>query len=84
MQTRIHKTHHAPDLGEATTFPLIILFASLHGSHIQMAFCPGTPKWESWLPNGSPEIPIVRTLVTLGVHNFACKPLIVLRFEAKL
>jgi hypothetical protein len=25
-QTRTHKTHHGPDLGEATTFPLYIIF----------------------------------------------------------
>ncbi len=31
-----HKTHHGPDLGEATTFPLIIYFVALHGHHIQM------------------------------------------------
>jgi hypothetical protein len=42
-----HNTPHRPDLGEATTFPLIVFFAPLHGGHIQMAFCPRTPKWES-------------------------------------
>jgi hypothetical protein len=42
-----HKTHHNLDLGEATTFPLIVYFASLHEGHIQMVFCPETPKWES-------------------------------------
>ncbi len=36
--TRTHKTHHGPDLGEATTFPLIIYYVTLHGTHIQMAF----------------------------------------------
>ncbi len=36
-----------PGLGEATTFPLIVYFAPLHEGHIQMAFCPETPKWES-------------------------------------
>jgi hypothetical protein len=46
-QTRIHKIHHAPDLGEATTFPLIIYFVPLHEAHIQMTFCPETLKWES-------------------------------------
>jgi hypothetical protein len=45
-QPRTHKTHHSPDLGEATTFLLIVLSAILHKGHIQMAFCPGTPKWE--------------------------------------
>jgi hypothetical protein len=50
--TRTHKTHHGPDLGEATTFPLIVYFVTLHGAHIQMAFHswdsrdsrPGVPK----------------------------------------
>jgi hypothetical protein len=32
------KTHHSSDLGEATTFPLIVYSAPLHGAHIQMAF----------------------------------------------
>jgi hypothetical protein len=39
-----------PRLGEATTFPLIIYYATLHMNHIQMVFCPG-----------SPEIPTSRT-----------------------
>jgi len=46
-QTWIHKTHHNPNLGEATTFPLIVYFVPLHDAHIQIAFCPRTPKWES-------------------------------------
>jgi hypothetical protein len=45
-RTQIHKTHHGPDLGEATTFPLIVYFVPGHGVDIQMAFCPVTPKWE--------------------------------------
>jgi hypothetical protein len=43
-----HKTHHGPDLGEATTFPLIVYFVPLHGGHIQMVFCPGTRNSHSW------------------------------------
>jgi len=43
-QTQTHKTHHSPDLGEATTFPLIVDSMPLHEAHIQMAFCFGTPK----------------------------------------
>ncbi len=31
---KIHKTHHSLDPGEATTFPHIIFFASLHDTHI--------------------------------------------------
>jgi hypothetical protein len=37
-QTRIHKTHHNPDLGEASTFPLIVYFVPFHEAHIQIAF----------------------------------------------
>jgi hypothetical protein len=33
--------------GETITFPLIVYFAPLHEAHIQMTFCPRTPKWES-------------------------------------
>jgi hypothetical protein len=46
-QIRTHKTHHDPDLGEATTFPLIVYSVLLHEAHIQMTFCPKIPKWES-------------------------------------
>jgi hypothetical protein len=42
-------------------------------THIQMAFCPR-----------SFEIAKVRTLATLGPHNFAKRPLIEMRFKAKL
>jgi hypothetical protein len=45
-QPRTHKTHHGPNLGEVTTFPLIVFFIAFHGGHIQMAFCPGIPTWE--------------------------------------
>ncbi len=46
-QTQTHKIHHGPDLGEATTFPLIVYFVALHEAHIQMTFCLKTPKCES-------------------------------------
>jgi hypothetical protein len=57
--TRTHKTHRGPDLEEATTFPLIVFFATLRGDYIQMALFPGTPGtpgqesrnpalWDSW------------------------------------
>jgi hypothetical protein len=46
-QIRTHKTHRDPNLGEATTFPLIVYFVAGHGTNIQMAFCPKTPKGES-------------------------------------
>jgi len=38
MQTRIHKTHHNPDLEEAITFPLIIVFVPGHGASTKMSF----------------------------------------------
>jgi hypothetical protein len=41
---KIHKTHHSPNLGEATTFPLTVLFVPSHGPCTQMSFCLGTPK----------------------------------------
>ncbi len=47
MQPQIDKIHHSLDFGEANTFPLIVFSVALHGGHIQMAFCPKTPKWES-------------------------------------
>jgi hypothetical protein len=36
-----------PGLGETTTFPHIVHFVPLHGTHIRMAFYPRTPKEES-------------------------------------
>ncbi len=39
-----NKIHHGSDLGEATTFPLIVFFVINHQSYIQMSFCLGTPK----------------------------------------
>jgi hypothetical protein len=44
MHTQIHKTHHDPYLGEATTFPLIVFSMLGHGACTQMSFCPITPK----------------------------------------
>ncbi len=32
-QTRIHKIHHDPNLGETTTFPLIVFCACPRGQH---------------------------------------------------
>ncbi len=45
-QTQTHKTHHNPDLGEATTFPPIVFSVPGHGANTQMSFCPRTPKLE--------------------------------------
>jgi hypothetical protein len=47
MRTQTYKIHHDPELGAATTFPLIVYFVPRHETGIQMAFCPRTPKWES-------------------------------------
>jgi hypothetical protein len=44
MQTQIHKIHHDPNLGEATTFPLLVLSMPSHRACTQMSFCPKTPK----------------------------------------
>jgi len=38
----------------------------------------------SRLPNGSPKIPKVGTLATLGAHNFVCRPPIEMRSKSKL
>jgi hypothetical protein len=48
-----------------------------HGTSIKMSFFLG-------LPSGSPEIPKLGTLMSLGVYNFLYKPLIEMRSEAKL
>jgi hypothetical protein len=62
-QIRTHKTQHGPNLGEATTFPLKLYSVPLHEVHIQLVFCPKTPKWES--RNFK-----LGTFVTLGPNNF--------------
>jgi hypothetical protein len=72
-QTWIQKTHHGPDLVEATTFPLIVLFVPSHGAYIQMSFCFGSPK-----------IPKIRTPAIVKAHNFLCKLPIEMKYEANL
>jgi hypothetical protein len=54
-QTQTHKTHHGPDLGEVTTFPLIVYYV------FEL-----TPKchFVPVLPNGNPKIPTTRILIT--------------------
>ncbi len=42
--TLTHKTHHAPDSGEATTFPHIVFSAAGGRGYIQMALFLGTPE----------------------------------------
>jgi len=65
-----HKTHHGPDLEEATTFPLIVYSMVAREAHIQMDF---------YLEIANIGIP-----TTLGPLNFACRPLIEMRSKAKL
>jgi hypothetical protein len=45
--TWTHKIHHDLDLGEATTFPLIVLFVIGHGSYTQISFFSRLPNQES-------------------------------------
>jgi hypothetical protein len=42
--TLTHKIHHGLNLGEVTTFPLVIFSMIIHGGCIQMSFCPKTLK----------------------------------------
>jgi hypothetical protein len=46
-QTWIHRTHHGSELGEATTFLLVVFFVLGHEANTQMSFFTGTPKLES-------------------------------------
>jgi hypothetical protein len=45
--TQIHNTHNDPNLGEATTFPLIVFIVINHRGCIQKSFFLGLPSWES-------------------------------------
>jgi hypothetical protein len=58
------------NLGEATTFPLIVFFVPSHRACIQMSFCPGSPE--------------IGTLATLEAHNFLFRPSIEVMSKAKL
>jgi hypothetical protein len=42
--TRTHKTHHGPNLGEATDFFLILFSMIIHKGCTKMSFCHRTPK----------------------------------------
>ncbi len=51
--TRTHKIQHSLNLGEATTFSLIVFFVINHKGCIQMSFCLKTSNlgvqfWNSW------------------------------------
>jgi ribosome assembly protein YihI (activator of Der GTPase) len=69
-QTQTHMTHHDPDLGEVTTFPLIVYSVLSHKANTQMSFCPEIPKFE--------------TLATLEAHTFVYRPPIEVKCELKL
>jgi len=71
-QTQIHKIYHSLDLGEATTFPLLVYYVRGHEISTQMLFCQAN------------DIPKIGIFATLGAHNFLCRPLIEMRFEEKL
>jgi hypothetical protein len=76
--TRTHKTHHSSDLGEATTFPPYNIFYALpQGVHSNVILSQDS-QVESF------EISKIRIPATLEAHNFLCKPLIKVRFKAKL
>jgi hypothetical protein len=58
-QTQTHKSHHNRNLGEATTFPLIVYSVVTTGLTSKWCFVIG-------LLSGSPEIPTTMTPMTLG------------------
>jgi hypothetical protein len=67
-----------PGFGGSHHLPLYNIFCAWPRSpHLNGFSLPG-------FPNGSPEIVPVGTLATLEPHNFANKPRIEMRFEAKL
>jgi hypothetical protein len=71
--TQTHMTHHSPDLGEATTFPLIVFSAVLRRGYIQVVLYPGTPKLKSrncpgWSP-GTLGAHISRLLSMIGARS---------------
>jgi hypothetical protein len=66
--TWTRKIHHGLNLGEATTFLLIVFYVPSHRAYIQMPFCPE-----------SPEIPKIETSTTLEAHNIFCRSSIEVR-----
>jgi hypothetical protein len=52
--------------GKPSPSPLYYIVRLSTGAISKWLFVPG-------LPSGSPEIPTIRTLITLGAHNFAWK-----------
>jgi len=76
-QTQTHKTHHSPNLGEATTFPLYsILYAWPWGQHPNVILSRNSQVESS-------KIPEIGTPTTLEAHNFLCRPLIEMRSQEK-
>jgi hypothetical protein len=69
-QTWIHKTTHSLNLGEATTFPLIVLYVLSHGACTQMSFFPGTPNYSQV---GNLEILEIGTSRTLEPITFCAE-----------
>jgi hypothetical protein len=65
---QIHKIHHDLDLGEATTFPLIVFSMISHNDNIH---------------NDILSILKIGILGTLEGHNFFCKLSIRMRSQAK-
>ncbi len=72
------KIHHIPNLGEVTTFPLIIFSMISHKGYIQMSFCLGT------LELGVFENFEIGIPATLEAHNFLFIFFFEVMFEAKL
>jgi hypothetical protein len=76
--THAHKIHHGPNLGEATTFPLLIFYVFDHGAYTQnVILSPDTQV-------GSPKILEIETSATLETHNFLFRLPIKVRSEIKL
>ncbi len=67
-QLRLTIFTRAQTWGEATTFPLIVYSAALHGGHIQMTFCPKTPKWMSQ-PHFGLNVRVKPTLPKVGTWS---------------
>jgi hypothetical protein len=68
-QTRTHKTHHGLDLGEATTFLLVVNSVLGHKTNTQMSFCPGTPTWESRNSQSYPSSRAFQWYVSCHLHT---------------
>jgi hypothetical protein len=74
--TRTHKTHHGLDMGESTTFPLIVFSMHGHGACTQMSFYVCTQI-------ESPDIFEIGIPTILEAHNFLFRPLIEVRSKEK-